>query len=229
MTDKILSASVMLHRAAVILTKASPEFHALYEEIDKNLDMLAGNSTLRVNSKDRSEIEEYDDDSWVCLGYQRSYPIREVTGRRGPSRALGTLSIIVDLNMPNGLAAQYGEALFVIGWAGRSDDRPWDFEQLRVPFDDHIHGDGSPVLQWIDDDRNKESISQNRAIDGSWFYVLPLDAMSRRETINTKMIIPVTRLLNGESIEKAFKGVADVFSFVGRGNQTRRCSTHPAP
>lgn len=204
----LMAAYRLLDVAGMWLEQLAAEYEAMLGMIGKASEFSFATTPLDVMDDPFT-----DGEGWVYNGWHWSYLCRQRRQR------IGCLSFIVDLGRPGRPAHALGYPCALIAWSGVGYD--W-LPALSVaggfwpPSATTTQLVANRLFQWTGTMPGNGPNSGGLLRSASWFYVVPLTAISSVARLRSLVVQPALDLLKGAEVEAVFAKLPDVLRFERR-------------
>lgn len=204
----LLSAYRLLDAACFWFERLASEYIDILTNIGKASDFSFAGKPLAVLDDAFS-----GGDDWLCNGWHWT-----LVGRYQRQR-IGAMSFVIDLGNPGRPAHALGQPCALVAWSGVAFD--W------VPGISLAGGFWPPspettrlldgrLVQWTGAMPGNGQSSAVPLRSGSWFYLLPLAALTSLPRVRELVVQPALELLKGTPVEAAFANAPEVLKFSRR-------------
>jgi len=209
--------------AVRVLEAAGEEIDALGNELGKMLTELG--KAAPVAFKEDDENIEYDEyapgGGWICNGTRWNFPAKKQKEGKGPKPAAGALTVVADLGGEGRPAQAVGFPCLIVAWCGPDEDWGEEIDDgdfwPRTSDTDDLQDER--LFRYVEEEDQADRGGPN--IEASWFYIVPLLAITGTDKLRSLVVNPVRRLLDGEPPARAFRDAPEVLRFGWQHNEPR--------
>ena len=206
----VLGAYRLLEAVGDWFERLGTEFTTILKSIGKASDFSFPGQPLAVSSDAFAGGHGW---VWVYDGWHWTLP-----GRYQRQR-IGALSFVIDIGRPGRPANALGQPCALVVWSGVAHD--WlpavcNASGLWPPAPETTRLLASRLVQWAGTPPGNGPASALPLRSGSWFYVLPLTALTSFTQLRSLVVQPALELLKGTPAEAAFATTPEVLRFARR-------------
>ena len=214
------AANIM--NAVRVLDAVGQEIDALGDELGRMLTELKGAPVIFEEDDESIDWGGYAvENDWAYNGTRWNFPAKKQREGKGRKPAAGALTVVADLGGEGRPARAVGFPCAVVAWSGLNGD--WE-EKLdtgkfwpRTSDTDDLQDER--LFRYAEDMDQDEHSGPN--IEASWFYIVPLLAITGTDKLRSLIMDPVRRLLGGEPSARAFRDAPEVLRFESQDNEPR--------
>lgn len=208
-------------KAVSLIETLWTEIEALKGELERALMNVPSSAPIKF----RGGMEEPEDESyytaahgWIFNGWRWTFPADLCSRRPGRKTRAGALSVAVDLGREGHPAHALQFPCLCVAWCPADDewDDDLDADELWPMTSEYYELQENRLFWFIGKEEDGCDPDFNRSatpLQATWMYILPLFAISDRNTMDRLIVNPVLSLLGSSNTRGVFDEAEEILPF----------------